>query len=83
MSLGTPKRPRLRLEAEGYKQLRFQILERDGWHCQQCGRRDQLQIHHIVRRSHSGADCEENLIVLCSECHRSIHAANRSEAGDF
>jgi 5-methylcytosine-specific restriction endonuclease McrA len=83
MSTETPKCPRLRLDAEDFTQLRFQILERDGWQCQQCGRRDQLQIHHIVRRSQSGADSEENLIVLCSECHRSVHIAGRSDADGF
>jgi 5-methylcytosine-specific restriction endonuclease McrA len=83
MNEETPKRPWPRLDAENYTQLRLQILERDGWQCQHCGRRDQLQIHHIVRRSHLGADCEENLIVLCSECHRTVHAASRSEAADF
>jgi 5-methylcytosine-specific restriction endonuclease McrA len=83
MSVETPKRPRLRLEAEVYRQLHLQILERDSWQCQQCGRRDQLQIHHIVRRSQSGSDREENLIVLCSQCHRSVHVASRSDAEDF
>jgi len=67
------KRRRLRLDLERYRQLKLKILERDGWKCQQCGRRDQLQIHHMIRRSQSGADCEENLIVLCSSCHRSLH----------
>ena len=81
MSAEIPNRSLLRLDADSYRQLRLQILERDGWQCQHCGRRDQLQIHHIVRRSQSGADCEENLIVLCGECHRSVHAARRSEAG--
>jgi 5-methylcytosine-specific restriction endonuclease McrA len=73
MNRQTPKRPRLRLEAEDYRQLRLQILERDGWRCQHCGRRDQLQVHHIVSRSQLGADSGENLILLCADCHRSTH----------
>ena len=73
MSGGYPKHPRLRLRTEQYRELRLHILERDGWKCQRCGRRDQLQIHHMIRRSQSGADCEGNLIVLCSSCHRSLH----------
>jgi 5-methylcytosine-specific restriction protein A len=67
------KRRRLRLDLERYCQLKLNILERDGWKCQRCGRRDRLQIHHMIRRNQSGADCEENLIVLCSGCHRSLH----------
>jgi 5-methylcytosine-specific restriction endonuclease McrA len=73
MSVVIPKRPRLRLEDRGYRELKMKILERDGWKCQYCGRRDQLQIHHIIRRSQLGADGEENLTVLCSSCHRSFH----------
>ena len=67
MSVVIPKRPRLRLEDRGYRELKMKILERDGWKCQHCGRRDQLQIHHIIRRSQLGADGEENLIVLSPE----------------
>jgi 5-methylcytosine-specific restriction endonuclease McrA len=73
MSGGYPKHPRVRLRTEQYRELRLHILERDGWKCQHCGRRDRLQIHHIILRSQLGADGEENLLVLCSSCHRSLH----------
>jgi 5-methylcytosine-specific restriction endonuclease McrA len=73
MSGGTPKRPRLRLEAEEYSHLRLQILERDGWRCQQCGRRTQLEVHHTHRRSRGGDDREENLLTLCRVCHHGEH----------
>ena len=69
----TRRTRRLRLDPEEYRELKLKIFKRDGWKCQHCGRRDQLEIHHLVRRSRSGADCEENLIVLCSGCHRSLH----------
>ena len=72
MSPEIPKR-RVRLDSARYRQLKKEILVRDGWKCQYCGRRDQLQIHHMIRRSQSGADSEENLIVLCSCCHGSLH----------
>jgi 5-methylcytosine-specific restriction endonuclease McrA len=83
MSLDATRPRRPRRDLEGYRELSMKILERDDWKCQHCGRRDQLQIHHIVRRSHSGTDCEENLITLCSECHRSAHTGSRSEVEDF
>jgi hypothetical protein len=54
MSGDLRKRPRLRLDLEHYRALKTKILERDGWKCQRCGRRDQLQIHHIIRRSQLG-----------------------------
>ncbi len=64
---------RIRLFEDTYRVLCVKILERDGWRCQHCGRRDQLQIHHLIHRSQSGADSEENLIVLCASCHRTLH----------
>ncbi len=68
-----PKQRSLRLDRAGYNQMRFQIFERDGWKCQHCGRRDQLQIHHLVRRSQMGPDTEGNLMTVCSDCHRRLH----------
>jgi 5-methylcytosine-specific restriction endonuclease McrA len=55
------------------QKLRTAVLQRDGWRCQNCGRMDTLQIHHIQFRSHQGRDTEENLITLCSACHRHLH----------
>jgi len=67
------KRSGRRLRPEAYKQLRQQILERDGWRCQHCGRREQLEVHHIRFRAQLGADNEANLITLCTGCHRKAH----------
>jgi 5-methylcytosine-specific restriction endonuclease McrA len=71
------KRPRLRLEAEAYDHLRRQVLERDGWRCQQCGCATQLEVHHVRSRSRLGDDAHENLITLCTECHRAAHSGKR------
>ena len=67
------KRPRLRLSPESYHRVHHQVLERDSWHCQWCGRIAELHVHHIRPRSRLGGDAEENLIALCAECHRLIH----------
>jgi 5-methylcytosine-specific restriction endonuclease McrA len=67
-----------RLPSELYRKLKSQVLERDSWRCQHCGRGDQLQIHHIISRSQSGPDSEPNLITLCAGCHRSVHAKSAS-----
>jgi 5-methylcytosine-specific restriction endonuclease McrA len=67
------RQPRLMLDPESYRRLCQRVLERDGWRCQRCGRRDKLQIHHIIPRSRLGADAEENLITLCAQCHREVH----------
>lgn len=31
-------------------------------------------VHHIVYRSHGGKDVPSNLLYVCHDCHRDIHA---------
>jgi 5-methylcytosine-specific restriction endonuclease McrA len=70
-----PKRPRLRLDSESYERLREQVLRRDGWRCQCCGSRLNLEMHHKEFRSQGGDDSEGNLITLCAACHSLIHCS--------
>ena len=67
------KRPRLVLGRDVYHNLKNQVLNRDGWKCQDCGSSINLQVHHLVRRSQLGWDELENLMTLCAECHRRLH----------
>ncbi len=68
-----PKRLRLRLDPEPYEQLRKQVLRRDGWQCQICGSRQNLEVHHKQLRSRQGSDEDSNLITLCDSCHEDVH----------
>jgi 5-methylcytosine-specific restriction endonuclease McrA len=67
------KNPRLRLDSMSYRELHRQVLERDGWRCQNCGSKHNLQVHHLKFRSQSGGDEEQNLITVCADCHARIH----------
>ena len=67
------RHPRLRLDHNAYRGLWRQVLKRDGWRCQRCGSSKDLQVHHLQPRSLMGGDVEENLITLCSACHRQVH----------
>jgi len=69
-----PKRPRLKLSPASYRILWRQVLERDGWRCQNCGSLTNLQVHHVRSRSQLGDDAESNLITLCADCHQKIHS---------
>jgi hypothetical protein len=71
------RRPRVRLEPDSYRALHRKVLERDGWKCQHCGRATELEVHHIRFRSALGHDEPDNLITLCSECHRDVHYSLR------
>ena len=64
---------RLRLDRGLYEQLRNQVLRRDGFRCQSCGTKSSLEVHHKEFRSQSGDDSDQNLITLCSACHRIVH----------
>ncbi len=68
-----PKTAPVRLDLLSYGRLRQQILRRDGWRCQSCGKMSNLEVHHSEFRSHSGNDTEENLITLCTACHAKVH----------
>jgi 5-methylcytosine-specific restriction endonuclease McrA len=73
MSREQSKQLRLRLDAAAYRRLHRQVLERDGWRCQNCGSMSNLEVHHMRFRSHSGPDSAENLITLCMACHGKAH----------
>ena len=59
----------------GYFSRREAILHRDNYTCQCCGKKNcRLEVHHIKFRSNGGTDDEENLITLCKDCHKGVHA---------
>lgn len=64
--------------------LRKAVLERDGHRCQRCERRtDALAIHHIHRHAEGGPDSLQNLLTLCSPCHREWHMAHETTSLSF
>ena len=59
----------------GYSSRRSAVLHRDNYTCQCCGKKNcRLDVHHIKFRSNGGTDDEENLITLCEDCHKGVHA---------
>ena len=74
-----------RPEWHGEGGVRQEVLERDGWECQVCGRTDEesyeefgvgLSVHHIIPRRANpedpSIDDPENLISLCCVCHPKV-----------
>ena len=58
-----------------YSSRRSAILHRDNYTCQCCGKKNcRLEVHHIKFKSNGGTDDEENLITLCEDCHKGVHA---------
>jgi len=46
---------------------------KDGKSCHFCNSKENLTLHHLVRREVGGATEEENLLVVCRDCHDKIH----------
>jgi len=61
------------------EELRLVVLNRDRWRCQNCGSMQNLEVHHLIFRSHGGQDLEENLITLCCGCHSKLHQNDTSQ----
>ncbi|MGC9439269.1 HNH endonuclease [Streptomyces sp. WG5] len=51
--------------------IRAQVLARDGFACQMCGKRSDLEVDHIIPVSKGGSWEMENLWCLCASCHAS------------
>lgn len=54
-------------------QNRFEILKRDNFTCQYCGKKGpevELQLDHVTPLSKGGKTIESNLLTSCSECNK-------------
>lgn len=58
-----------RFGQKGWRRVREQVLDRDGWACQRCGDTHYLSVHHIVPWIVSHDDSPDNLVTLCGACH--------------
>ena len=57
-------RPRVRLSKR-------EILRRDEYRCQYCGRQvANLTVDHVIPRHRGGQHCWENLVAACPQCNR-------------
>jgi 5-methylcytosine-specific restriction endonuclease McrA len=57
-----------------WEKLRVECLRRDKWTCQGCGRQGaRLHAHHVIPRYRGGPDVLDNLIAVCTKCHKRIH----------
>ena len=54
------------------KSKRFEILKRDGFTCQYCGRKPPvvvLHVDHVVAVINGGQSSDDNLIASCADCN--------------
>lgn len=55
-----------------WKELAKQIRERDIYICQYCGKKQSIEVHHIIPRNIKIDNHPSNLITLCKSCHIKI-----------
>jgi 5-methylcytosine-specific restriction endonuclease McrA len=63
---------------------RLNIMSRDAFQCQYCGRKVQradLNLDHVVPRAHGGKSTWENVVTSCVDCNRSKGGRTPSQAG--
>ena len=57
----------------GFDNVKAFVRFRDKHKCQQCGREEHIEVHHIQHREDGGSDRPDNLICLCHKCHYDYH----------
>jgi hypothetical protein len=69
-------------------QMRFRVLQRDGFRCRYCGRPGNapgvvLHVDHVVPLAAGGTSTEDNLLTACEECNlgKSTMALLETELG--
>ena len=58
---------------------RTSCLQRDKYTCQQCSAIRNLEVHHWTPYRFSYDNSSDNLVVLCSDCHREKHLEYKKE----
>lgn len=61
------------LKSSHWKNLRRRILMRDRYTCQDCGRTDSLEVHHLCYRPFLEDALDSDLVTLCEDCHEQKH----------
>jgi 5-methylcytosine-specific restriction endonuclease McrA len=72
-------RPRKRIKFN-----RQNILARDRWRCQYCGKKYQIKeltYDHVVPRAKGGTTCWENIVTCCTGCNAAKGGRTPQEAG--
>ena len=60
-----------------FQRLRRRLLKQRGSRCERCGRAGGVQLHHKLPVAQGGRSEPENLVFLCTACHRAEHATAR------
>ena len=63
------------MQSEDWRIIRQDALERAGFRCDECESEENLEVHHKTYKN-MGNEKDEDLQVLCKECHDEKHSKN-------
>lgn len=69
-----------------WKKRSFEIKQRDGWKCRECGcAYRQLHVHHrwYIRGKTLWEHPDRCLVTLCNECHEIAHGLRKRKIRPF
>ena len=61
------------LKSDHWIALRTRVYKRDGYKCKRCGSTFCIQAHHKLYREKWEDSLLEDLVTLCSGCHKAEH----------
>lgn len=66
------------MASDDWRVIRDRILKRDKHECVNCGRFYTLEVHHLTYERFGGDERDEDLVTLCTVCHRAVHKFGKS-----
>ena len=67
------------IQSDAWKRKRIVRLKEDGFSCQLCGAKTNLNVHHLTYK-HLGCERPDELMTLCRNCHAKVHEYMKWEA---
>jgi 5-methylcytosine-specific restriction protein A len=69
---------------QAWRDARALTKRRDNYQCVECGRRDELEVHHVVSLRNGGDEYNlDNLVTLCRTHHRFLRRRQKHPAPAF
>lgn len=69
------------LNSSSWRFTRNRALQRTHYRCERCDSKRDLQVHHRTYER-LGAECDEDLEVLCANCHEGEHVDQMAQSAD-
>lgn len=66
------------IKTQAWEEMRQKVFRRDGFQCVVCKEAKNLNVHHITY-DNLGAEKESDLVTLCRDCHKKVHAGDTVE----